>query len=68
METRLCRKCGNYHEIFYVKHKNDTNHLLMICGRAYIHIPYEAGLNINTHLNKYETKKNKTEEKTQTLF
>jgi len=56
MITRRCRKCYQQHEIFYTEFKDGTKHLIMICGKNYIYIPYEAGLDIKFHLNKQETK------------
>jgi hypothetical protein len=49
--TRLCRKCGEQHPVFYFVNAKQT-HLVMICGREWTYAPYEEGLAIEVVYSK----------------
>jgi hypothetical protein len=50
--TRPCRKCRNAHPVFYMVHKNESRHLVMICGNQWTYVPFEDGLDIEVRYSK----------------
>lgn len=59
MQTRKCRQCNKYHEVYYLEAKNGAIHLAMQCDKIKktIFIPFEPNLNIQKEKSNYLIKK-----------
>src|SRR5262249_16744538 len=51
MVVRSCRKCGREHPVFYFVNVKQR-HLGAICGRSWIYLPYEEGLDVVVRYSK----------------
>lgn len=65
MKTRLCKRCGEQHELFYRVHEGGAKHMLYRCTktREFFGVPMIEGLAIPTVLSKKAQK-----EKDRSLF